>query len=162
MGAEHTAEMQRAWTDYLDPLERDYPDHQYKAEVAELRQKYQADKTPSEAQRFFQQGEMLAKQGDLAAAQKIWRSLIDVFGEVEAEKLWVKRAQRAPMEMENADIGQDRFKNAYAAMEKAEKLQKEGKHADADRIWSGIEQLYGNDPTAENVMKKMWKARQKK
>src|ERR1019366_4427829 len=90
-------DMERAWADYLGPLESRYPDHPYKDQVAEFRAKWETAKAlhPSEAQRFFQQGELLQKQGNPAAAQKIWTSLIDAFGEVDAEKEWVRKARSA-------------------------------------------------------------------
>jgi tRNA A-37 threonylcarbamoyl transferase component Bud32 len=157
----HEVDMQQAWADYLDPLERDYPEHKYKAEVEELRQKWQAAKAPSEAQRFFQQGELLAKQGNPAAARQMWRNLIDAFAEVEAEKPWVERARRSLADMERADRNQDRFKNVRAALEQADKLRREGKHADAERIWTGIEQLYRNDPAEAEILLEVQKARQK-
>jgi hypothetical protein len=54
--------------------------------------------------------------------------------------------------MERADANQDRFKSVYAALEQADKLRREGKHADAERIWTGLEQLYGNDPAAKKLL----------
>jgi serine/threonine-protein kinase len=158
-GAE--VDMQRAWTDYLDPLEREYPEHRYKEEVEKLRQKWEAARAPSEAQRFFQQGELLARQGNPAAARQMWHNLIDAFAEVEAEKAWVERARRSISDMERADLNQDRFKNVRAALEQADKLHRAGKHADAERIWSGIEQLYRDDPAAAEILAEVQKARQK-
>jgi TolA-binding protein len=129
--------------------------------VEEFRQKWNAAKAPSEAQRFFQQGELLAKQGNGAAARKTWHSLIDVFAEADGERLWVERARRALADMDKEDANQDRFRNVRAALEKAETLQHEGKHAEAERIWAGIEQLYRNDPAAEGILAQVQKARNK-
>ena len=46
---------------------------------------------PGEAQRFYQQGELLQKQGNSVAAAEVWTNLIDAFSEVEAEKESVAR-----------------------------------------------------------------------
>ena len=39
-------DMQRAWSDYLEPLEKKYPEHAYKDEVAEFRRRLEAAKAP--------------------------------------------------------------------------------------------------------------------
>jgi serine/threonine-protein kinase len=161
MESEREYDMQKAWTEYLGPLEQNYPEHPYKEKVEEFRQRWNAAKAPSEAQRFFQQGELLAKQGNVAAARKTWHSLIDVFAEMDGEKLWVERARRALADMDKEDANQDRFRNVRAALEKADALQRDGKHAQAERIWAGIEQLYRNDPAAEGILAQVQKARQK-
>lgn len=161
MASEKLYDMQLAWTEYLGPLERDHPDHPYKEKVAELRKKWEAAKETSEAQRFFQLGELYHKQGNLAAAQQTWRNLVATFQEVEAEKVWVQRAERALADMGKAGENQDRFKNLKKALEHADELRRQGKNADAERIWKGIEQLYGNDPAAAEIIGEVRKARQK-
>lgn len=155
------ADMQRAFADYLDPLERNYPDHPYKEKVEEFRRQYESAKGPSEAQRFFEQGELLAKQGNLAEARRKWHALIDAFGQVDPERPWVERARRALADMDRTDAKPDRFKNAFAALDHADKLRREGKREDAERIWSGIEQLYRDDPAAAEILAEVQKARQK-
>ncbi len=156
-------DMTRAWTDYLEPLEKNHPDHAYKDEVAEFRRRWEAAKspTPSEAQRFYQQGELLQKQGDSAGAQRVWTNLIAAFGEVQAEKAWVQRAERALDEAKKSSQNQERFKSVKSALQRADDLRREGKLADAERIWAGIEQLYRNDPTAAEIILEVQRARQK-
>jgi TolA-binding protein len=145
--------MKTAWREYLDPLERDYPDHPYKAEVAAMRRKLEdaqapSPPTPSEAQRFFQQGELLRKQGNPAAAQEIWTNLIAAFSEVESEKEWVNRARRALTDLEKDSTNKDRWLSVRAALDRAKELQRQGKSDEARKMWQGIEQLYANDPAA--------------
>jgi serine/threonine-protein kinase len=156
-----TYDMKRAWTEYLEPLERGYPDHPYQDKVAEFRKKWESAQSgqTSEAQRFFHQGELLAKQGHVAAAQQKWRGLIDVFAEVEAEKEWVQRARRALRDLDHAANSDNRFVNVKAALARAEELRRAKKLDEAERIWKGIEQLYGSDPTATDIIREVQKAR---
>jgi serine/threonine protein kinase len=156
-------DMERAWSDYLGPLESRYPEHPYKEQVAEFRAKWENAKSPhpSEAQRFFQQGELLQKQGNPAAAQKIWTSLIDAFGEVDAEKMWVGKARTALGDLDRAGKQKDRWQSVHKAIERSRELRKQDKAADADRILAGIEELYRNDPTAREILDEVQRAKQK-
>ena len=129
-----------------------------------LRAKWEAAKNaqPSEAQRFFQQAELLHKQGNPRAAKEMLSNLIDVFGEVAAEKAWVQRARRALNDLEQAGAQKDRFQSAEKALERARELHAQGKHRDAERILVGIEALYRNDPGADEILTKAKQAREKK
>jgi serine/threonine-protein kinase len=162
MESESLYDMNQAWSEYLEPLERGYPDHPYKEQVAALRLKWESAKVPhpSEAQLFFQQGELMQKQGNPAEARKVWRNLIDAFGEVDAEKEWVERASRALRDLEKAALNKDRWKNVRSALDRAKELQRQGKLDNAKRIWTGIEQLYSNDPAAADVLDEIKRARQ--
>ena len=163
MGSNSLYDMQRAWNDYLEPLETRFPNHPYQEKVGEFRKKLDAAKStqPSEAQRFFQQGDLLAKQGNTAAARQVWRSLIDVFGQLETEKEWVGHAQRSLNELEKANHNKNRFNSVKKALERAEELRRQGKADDAERIWLGIEQLYRNDPAAVEIIQEVQRAQRK-
>lgn len=168
MESESRYDMEVAWREYLGPLERDHPDHPYKEQVAGFRAKWEAAKgdaakplPTSEAQRFFQQGEWLSRQGNPAAAQKVWRNLVDVFADVEAEKEWVSRARTALADQEKDAAEKDRFKSVHKALTRAKELHEQGKQADAERIWSGIEALYRDDPSAAEILGAVKRARQK-
>ena len=163
MESESLFDMTRAWTEYLQPLEERYPDHRHKEQVAQFRQKWETAKAPhvSEAQRFFLQGELLQKQGNPAAAQQTWRNLIDAFAEVKGEEAWVDRAHKALTDQEKAGVNKDRWISARKALDRADELRREGKRAEAERIWTGLEQLYGNDPSAMEILQAVKKARLK-
>lgn len=163
MESESAYDMERAWREYLGPLERDYPDHGYKEELEAFRVKWQTAKSPqaSEAQRFFLQAEMLQKQGNQVAAQKMWKNVIDVFDGVAAEKVWVDRARRALNDQEKAGLHKDRLKNVEAALKNACQLRDCGQRAEADRILCGIIELYENDPAAAELVAEAKKMRPK-
>jgi serine/threonine-protein kinase len=155
-------DMQMAWSEYLDPLETRYPNHPYKEQVDAFRLKRQAalaGQPASEAQRFFQLGEFHKRQGDLAGAQQVWRNLIAVFGAVETDREWVQRAERGLNELEADSRNKDRFQPVKAALERARRLRIQGKDADAERILTGIEQLYRDDRTAADLLIEVKKAR---
>ena len=158
MESESLYDMHNAWTDYLGPLERKYPDNPYKEQLAAMRRKWEAAKAPeakpapSEAQRFFLQGEQLHLQGNIAAAKETWRNLIDAFGDVDAEREWVTRARRALADADKADNNKDRWRPVRAALDRARTLHEQGKPDEARRIWKGIEQLYRNDPAAADFV----------
>jgi serine/threonine-protein kinase len=163
MESESLYDMNRAFSEYLDPLEARYPDHAYHGEIEAFRKKWHAAKIPqlSEAQRFFQQGEKLLHQGNAAAAKQVWQNLIDVFDELESEKEWVIRARHSLDDLENAGLNADRLKQVKMALDRASELKQQGKLADAERIWTGIERLYGQDPTATALILEVQKARLK-
>jgi serine/threonine-protein kinase len=157
------ADMDRAWSEYLGPLESRFPDHPYRAQLAEFRGKWEDAKSPhsSEAKRFYQQGELLQKQGNPAAAQKIWTSLIDAFGEVDAEKQWVAKARTALAELDRAGDRKDRWLSVREAIERSRELRAKGRADEAERILVAIEELYRNDPSAREILDEVKKARAK-
>jgi tRNA A-37 threonylcarbamoyl transferase component Bud32 len=156
-------DMERAWTDYLGPLEGRYPDHPYKEQVADFRLKWEAAKAPHphEAQRFFQQGELLHKQGNPKAAQHVWTNLIAAFSEVDAEQEWVRKARIALADLDRAGQQKDRWQSVHKAIERARDLRTQGKADDAERILAAIEELYRDDPSAREILNDVKRARQK-
>jgi Protein kinase domain len=154
-------DMHRAWAEYLEPLETRYPDHPYKEEVKSFRRRWEAAKSPlpSEAQRFYLQGELLKKQGNFVGAQRIWSNVVVVFDGVEAEKEWVYQARRGLTELEKASLNKERWQPVRNRLERAKTLKQLGKNADAERILNGIEQLYRDDPAAAELLAEVSKLR---
>jgi serine/threonine-protein kinase len=162
MASDQRVDWERAWREYLEPLERRFPGHPYQEEVARFRQQLEASRAPAvpgEAQRFYQQGEALRQQGNVAAARDVWRGVVDAFGEVEAEKEWVRRAEGALVELEKNAGSTDRWAPARAALQRAAALRRGGKAAEARRIWDGLETLYRNDPAATGLLRDVQQAR---
>jgi serine/threonine-protein kinase len=153
--------MERAWREYFQPLNERYPDHPYQEEVEKYRLRLEAARSPqpSEAQRFFQQGEQLRQQGELGRARAVWQSVIVAFRDVDAEKEWVSRAERALTDLEKAAANPDRFKAVRPALENAAKLNRAGKRAQAEEIWSALEALYRDDPGAGELLAEIKRAR---
>jgi serine/threonine-protein kinase len=154
-------DMERAFRDYFDPLEGRFPEHPYHEQVQKYREALEAARSPqpSEAQRFFRRGEQLRQQGDLRAAQEVWRNVVAAFAGVEAEKEWVGRSERALAELEKAAANSDRFKPVRPALDRAAELNREGKRAEAERVWAALEALYRDDPGAADVLAEIARAR---
>jgi len=102
MDSKNPADWERAWRDYLEPLERDHPDHRHKAEVDKFRKQIEQARADAEAaltvgegQRLYQLGERLRKDGQPAQARLLWVNLIEAFGPWHRRKNgWKKPARR--------------------------------------------------------------------
>ena len=63
--------------------------------------------------------------------------------------------QPPPHNIDRIDRNKDRWKSVDKAIERARELRAEGKADDAERIFKGLERLYGNDPAAKDKLKRM-------
>jgi tetratricopeptide (TPR) repeat protein len=171
MKSKSLADKERAWREYLEPLEKEHPDHPYQKEVAELRKQLEAarkgeDETaaPSigEAQRLCLLGELLQLQGKSEEARRLWSNLVAAFKDVESEKAWVRRAEAELAKLDNAAVARKRWEPVRAALKQAAELRDQGKRAEAERIWSAVEALYGQDPAAWEILGELRAARKKK
>jgi serine/threonine-protein kinase len=161
MESDRLADLRAGWNDYLEPLNQRYPDHPYQMEVENFRLKLKAAEgsAPTEAQRFFQRGERLQREGDIRGAQRVWQLTITVFKDVEREQEWVRRATKALANVETNPDALDRWQSLRPALDRAKKLRDQGQRAEAEKIWAGIEALYENHPWAVNLLKQVAKDR---
>ena len=150
MQSDDPADWEKAWTDYLEPLSREYPDR-YAEEVkafrarteplAELRKAQaagRAAKYTSEAERFYQEGVRLAQAGDFAAAKRTWERVAIAYAGVESEARWVELARQAAARLSAQEGTMHRPAAAAAlraSLQRAKALQAEGKTAEAEAIW---------------------------
>jgi serine/threonine-protein kinase len=168
MESSNPADWRTAWRDYLGPLTERYPDHPYQKEVEAFRHRIEAadrkDETPppSEAQRFYQQGERLRQDGDLAAARRVWQGVATVFAETPSEAEWVQKARQGLANLDRAAANPRRWEPVRDALKRAAALAAQGKGEEADAIWRGLEDLYRNDPAARDVLAEVKAARRKK
>jgi hypothetical protein len=105
----------------------------------------------SEAQRFYQQGLRLSRAGDATAARQVWRNLVRAFEPVEAEQEWVQLAKKHLARLPPASEDH-RWDSVREALKRARKLRHKGHPEEAEEIWRGIEGLYWNDPSAQEVL----------
>jgi hypothetical protein len=154
-------DMERAWREYFEPLESRYPDHPYGEQLAKYRLARETARAahPTEAQRFYQQGEQLRQHGNLAGAAQVWRNLIVAFEGIEPAKDWVLRAERGLADLEKAAENHDRFKELRPALDRAAALERQGKRVEAERIWTALEELYRDDPGAAALRAEIGRAR---
>jgi hypothetical protein len=160
MASGRLADMREAWREYLEPLNRRFPDHPYQNEVAQFRRQLDAAEAnvPSEAQRLFQKGEHLRQEGDVKGARHVWQNLVTVFQGVDPN--WVERAQGALADLDK-NPAPDRVQSLQPILDRAAALRDQGQRAEAEKIWSSLEELYGQEAWAEPIIKAIVKARQK-
>ena len=165
MASPRQADWERAWEEYLGPLNANYPGHPYQKEVAEFKKKIdtarRSAEAPSEAQRFFLQGQRLFKEGQFKQAKNVWDNVIQVFGGIAQEKEWVERSQQALKELDKAATSKERWQSVRQALQHADALRAEGKKDEAERIWTSLEVLYRDDPWAAQIREEIKKAREK-
>jgi len=168
MQSSDPGEWERAWRDYLEPLERNHPDHPHQAEVEEFRKRIEAHRhlveaglPTTEGQRLYQIGDKLRQDGKYADARRLWLNLATVFQNVDSEKEWVRKAQKSVADLDKAAADKQRLAPVWAALEQAAALRDQGKMDQAEAIWRGIEELYQNDPAAAEVLDKIKAARGK-
>jgi serine/threonine-protein kinase len=157
MASDRPGDWDRAWEDYLDPLEEKYPDHPHKEEVAQLRQEYadrvaeqtaavaaRSKKEISEPQWFFERGQRLRRCGQEKQARQVWQALVDGYSDVPAAKPWVRRASD---ELKKTVVAaQEAPQVLRQALERAKKLEEEGKKKEASQIRKSLAELYRDDP----------------
>jgi predicted Ser/Thr protein kinase len=166
MESKNQADWERAFKDYFDPLERDYPDHAHKAEVEKFRKQFEAGRLEAdggpaltEGQRHYLAGEALWKDGNLVEARGRWKNLIAAFGAVESEKEWVEKAKVSLAALDKQLQNQKRLAPVREALKKAAALRDEGKQEEARAIWDGLYALYRDDPGAAAVVQEIEAAR---
>ena len=155
----------RAERDYFTPLDAKYPGHAHAEAVQEFRQRIETSRAErgfkprvgsaviaSEAQRFYLRAQRQRQEGDLAAAERTFTDLVTVFDGVPAEEKWVRLARKSLGELrEKAPPVEDRFKPVQAALART----KEMKRDDAEKVWTAIEALYRDDPSAAELLKQI-------
>jgi hypothetical protein len=167
MQSEDPADWDRAWEEYLGPLQDRHPDHRadevaaYKAKLdgrKELRRAVRQGRLmnyKSEAERLYHRGLGLAQAGDRAGAEKTWQHLVVAFGGVPSEAQWVKLAQRGLVELADTTALAPPSRAALdLALERTRQLKAEGKAAEATAVLDALEYLYRDDPAALDVIKK--------
>lgn len=168
MESDDPAQWDRAWSDYLEPLERRYPNHAYQEQVEEYRLRgdqlmvqrkaIRAAKaaTQSEARRVYQRGLRLCQDGSIDEARRVWQELIDVFDGVEGERRWVSLAERGLDQLSEKLPPSDRRWDAVRkALARAQELDKK----EAEKVWTGIEELYRDDPAAKPILEQVHRDR---
>ncbi len=169
MASSQTADWDKAWNEYLVPLDRTYPDHPYHKDVEEFRQKIddqaalqralggiRGSSSGSEAEHFYQRGLRLCQEGDTEGARQIWQSVIRTFGDIESEKRWVRLCESGLTELNSrASTDEPRRAAALQALQHARQLRDQGRRQQAEEIWQGLEELYRNDKSADEILQQV-------
>jgi serine/threonine-protein kinase len=172
MASDNPADWDRAWTQYLEPLDRRKLQPEQQEELARYRQMMadhdarrravpRASASESEAQHFYDQGQRLCLAGDGAGARRVWQNLVRSFANVETEKYWVRLAKQGLADLESRKPSEHRWDSVERALEQARQLRDKGKRQEAEAIWQGIEELYQGDSSAKEILAEIKKDRGK-
>jgi serine/threonine-protein kinase len=157
----------RAWDRYLEPLERKYPNHAHKAEVADLRRQYEERRVErkaeqaarragpqSEGQWFYQEGLRKRLAGDEEGARRTWQALVDAYFAVPAERPWVRLAEAELGTSADKKAVERQWQSLDEAVRRARGLEREGKKDEAKAALDGLRALYRNDPPGRKALEK--------
>jgi hypothetical protein len=174
MKSEDPADWEKAWTDYLEPLSRSYPDR-YAEDIkafrarteplAELRKAQAAGrlaKYGSEAERFYQEGVRLCQAGDFAGARRTWERVVAAYAGIEGEAHWVEQARVAAARLPAQEGALHRPVAAPAirqALDRARALKAADKPKEAAEILDALDALYRDDPDAAEIRELIRKER---
>ncbi len=162
MASEDPDDWERARREYLEILQRKFPDHPHQEEVRRFQQQIDAYEVSREATRrsrhagpmteaqwFYQQGLRQRQEGDEPAARATWKRLIQAFADVPSEGPWVRLAEQRLNE--GAEAKRD-FKPIRQALQKAAELRKQGKMEEANAIVAALKELYRDDKQAQVII----------
>jgi serine/threonine-protein kinase len=156
----------KAFADYLDPLQKKHPDSTHNREIDEWREQlkdrkalrkaeHNAKRNPieSDAQWFYLEALRLRQRGDDAAARRTWENLVKAFADVKTELPWVVLARNELRKNEGAPpFDGQRWQPARAALDEARNLRDQGQREKAESIWTGLEALYKDDASATAIL----------
>ena len=174
MRSDDPNDWEKAWSDYLEPLSRRYPDR-YVEEIKAFRGRVEpftewkrvstagrATKFSSEGERFYVQGLRLTQAGDFAGAKKCWERVVTAFAQNPNEARWVdlSRVALARSQPQMGVLHRPEGESALrTALDKAKLLMVEGKKSEADALWKALEELYRDDQDGAEVREMIRKER---
>lgn len=165
MASADPEDWEKAWKNYFEPLQRRFPDHAYSEELEEYRQQLADSRAIvearalartrgriSEGQWFYESAIRQRLRGDEAGAKRTLGALIDAYSEVPAQRPWVELAEK---ELDRRPGLTDKpWKSIRDALDRAEKLLREGKPEEAATIRRGLRELYHADKAALEVIQR--------
>jgi serine/threonine protein kinase len=166
MASENPDDWGTALSDFLEPMDKRFPNHAHQSELQEFRTRYQgyleqrvADRKAKvagpmdEVQWFFQEGLRRRQVGDEAGARRVWQQLVAAFGPVRSELPWVRRAQ-AELDRLPGDAAVDRhLEPVAAAVQRAQELRTSGNAVAAEAAVEALHELYRDDKKAAAMLK---------
>jgi hypothetical protein len=168
MKSNDPADWDRALSEYFTPLNNTYPDHAYRSEVEAYAQQIedqaalrraiaavQRTSAVSDAQRFYQRGLRLCQQGDADAARQVWKNVVWTFGNVHSEHRWVQLCEVGLQELSKRTPDKRPDGTVQEVLRQARQFRDQGQRAKADEIWIGLETLYRDDPSGEEVLREI-------
>ncbi|MFO7903207.1 MAG: serine/threonine protein kinase [Planctomycetota bacterium] len=114
----------------------------------------------SEAERLYARAHEYEKNGDRVTAYRKYQSMLNLLDDSPEYRPFMKLAKRRMREIKQVEIGtEERFKIIARSLDRADRLQAEGKRSEAERIWQDIVILYGDNkelkPLVERARSKL-------
>ena len=161
-------DLERAWSEYLDPMEQLYPNHPYAAELTAARQlredlatqryalaKGKPRQYTSEAERLYQVGVRAYQNADAATARRIWSKLVEVFADLPTQRRWVRLAELGLRRLDEVTTLTPGVYPPLTAVEEvlrhARQLRAAGQSRQADALLEALEELYRDDVRLSEV-----------
>jgi hypothetical protein len=165
MASKRLSDQEEAWHEYLEPLERRFPETPHKEEIDKLRRKLMLARgpagPPTEAERHVRHAIELRAEGQTTAAARIFRQTILLFDKDAAAKQWVDEAREQLAELGSPAAQAERLKRVRRQLDQAAAFKTQGKQEDAERLWSALETLYQDDPAGGAIIEEVRTARQR-
>jgi hypothetical protein len=165
MQSPDSADWLTAWDKYLGPLLDKYPDTPHRAEVEEMRRRYESAQAARQAQRaarragpmseaqwFYQEGLRQCQQGDEAGARRVWKALVSAFRDVSSEEPWVRLAAQELDKLGDKAPPDRQWEPVRQALQRARQLRELGREKEAAAIVNALKELYRGDKQAEAIL----------
>ncbi len=151
MASDRLSDMERAWSAYLGPLERRFPNHPYRLDLDRFRKQLEEGREPrlSEAGRFVRKAQRLLDDGKPQEALQLCRLVEQVFGPLEGERYWVDKAKKMSAEQASPENRAKRLERLQPLLERASAL----KEPERGQYWTQLKELYRGDALEGEVHK---------
>src|SRR5436309_2062267 len=124
MQSDDPGDWNRAWTEYLEPLDRRQLGPERREQLAAFRQMIsdhearrhaipRTGDSTSEAQRFYEQGQRLAVAGDAIGARRYWQNVARSFDGVEGESYWVRLSKQGLADLDARAPSEHRWDSVH-------------------------------------------------
>ncbi len=165
MASDNTDDWDRAWADYLEPLQTKNPDFRAE-EVRTLQQKYEgylADRIAkravlgarpmTEAQWFYFLGLRRLQLGDKEGARRIWEAASEVFEQLPSERPWVQK-MREHLDTSAAAVIPEPSQTVTEVLKQVRVLRADGHGERANAVMKSLRELYDGDSDIKKILDK--------
>lgn len=154
---------------YIEPLREKDTEGTYEADIQRWIDKiemYRAErrykrnvrfgKAPeSEAERLYARAREYEKNGDRITAYGKYQSMLTLLGDSPEYRPFINLAKRQMDKIKQVEIStEERFQIIARSLDRADRLQKEGRLAEAKRIWQDIVALYGDNQELQPLVER--------
>ena len=86
----------------------------------------------------------------------MWQNVVRAFKDAPSEKQWVELAEKAASASgSRIPANEQRWGPVRETLSRARQLRDDGKVAEAEQIWQGLEELYRDDASAVEILQEV-------